>query len=700
MRQNNALRVTWLAVLLTPAAAFAQVDTSDWKCEYCPFEKGYSADVDAGAGYVSEDALRFGNGTGTDEKGAYADLGGHGTYATDGTRMTWYAEDLGLDSRVFDITVAKPGTYEIGLGYRESPYRLFDSTRSIYTTNGDTLTVPSSWAASGSTSGFTELNSSLTPQNIEKDRQTLEFGARYLPTSNVRLYADYRRQQRDGTSIMSGSTFTQAAFMPRPIDDYTDRFDAGVHFSAGSLNLALAYYGSFYRNEIESLTWDNPFAAGAQGNEVGRFALEPDNDFQQFSLSGVYRAERFNARIAFSAALGRGEQDHNFLPYTINSQLVTPALPTTSLDGQVDTSNYAFTVTARPHPRLNVKLSYRLDERDNQTPVSAYNRVITDAFPTSAPQYNTPYSFKRARFNVSGTLRLFDTVSVSTGYDRSDLDRNYQEMSQQAEDTGWSKLRWRPTPYLEASVKGGSSTREADEYDTDVAVLLGQNPLLRKYNLAYRYREFAEVALSASLPEKPLSVSMTWLFTDDSYTESELGMAESNEDRFTVDLSWAVSEQASIYLTAGSESIDAIQLGSETFTAPLWQASHDDDFTHYGGGFRVAGESDKFDLTFDYTHSDGETEILFTGQTIAATPLPALESTMDSLRLSLRYRASERFDATVGVRWEQFETADWALEGVRPDTISSVLTMGASPYDYDVWVVGVGFRYRIGTDTD
>jgi MtrB/PioB family decaheme-associated outer membrane protein len=700
MRQNNALRITALAVLLAPAAALAQVDTSEWKCEYCPFEKGYSADVDAGVNYVSDDVARFGNGTGMDEIGAEVDLGGNGVYVSDGTRMTWYAEDLGLDSRVLDITVGKPGTYEIGLGYRELPYRLFGDTATVFTlSDSQTLTLPATWVTAGTTSGFTELASSLRPQNIEKDRQVIEFGATYLPTSKVRLYADYSRQQRDGVSIMAGSRFTQSAYLPRPVDDYTDRFDAGVRFLAGPVNLALAYYGSFYRNELDSLTWDNPFSM-VPGAELGRLALEPDNDFQQFSLSGVYRTDTFNTVIAFSAAMGRGEQNDKLLPYTINSTLVSLAPLPPTLDGQVDTSNYAFTLTSRPHKRASVKLSYRFDERDNQTPVTMWSRVITDTIGSGGPEANVPYSFERARLNVSGTLKVFDTLSVSGGYDRTDLDRDYQEVAQQSEDTGWGKARWRPTAWLEATFKGGASRREVEDYDTDIAVSLGQNPLMRKYNLAYRYREFGELSLSASLPEKPLSVGMTWFYADDSYTESQLGMTESNEDRFTVDFSWAVSDAASIYVTAGTEAIDAIQLGSETFTGPTWEASHDDSFTHYGGGFRLAAMEDKLDLTFDYTRSDGETEILFAGQAVSPVPLPQLDSTMDSLRLSLRYVVSARFDATFGARWERFEANDWALEGVQPDTLPTVLTMGASPYDYDVWVVGVGFRYKIGADTD
>ena len=56
----------------------------------------------------------------------------------------------------------------------------------------------------------------------------------------------------------------------------------------------------------------------------------------------------------------------------------------------------------------------------------------------------------------------------------------------------------------------------------------------------------------------------------------------------------------------------------------------------------------------------------------------------------------ERLDIDLNVRYEQFKTNDWAVNGVDPDTIPTVLTLGANPYDYDVWVVGVSFRYLVG----
>jgi len=698
-RKNNTLHLAIATTFFLPTAALAQVDTSEWKCEYCPFEDGYRAEVDAGVLYVSDDAARFGNGTGLDEKGAYLDLGGNGHYLKNGTEVSWYAEDLGTSSRVLNISAGRPGKFEVGLDYRELPYRLFDTTDTVFSRgNSGVLALPSDWVTAGTTDGFAALDSSLMPINIEKDRQILEFGAKYLPTRKIKLYADYSRQQRDGVNVMAGARFTQSAFLPRPVDDYTDQVNAGMRFAVGPVNLGLAYFGSFYRNKNNALTWDNPYTADP-GGEQGRLALEPDNDFQQASLSGVYRTTKLNTVVAFSTAFGRGEQNSPFLPYTINPTLPVLALPSASLDGQVDTANYALTITSRPHKRASIKIAYRYDERDNQTPVSMWSPVITDTFPTSASEANVPYSFERGRLNLSASIKLLDSVNVSGGYDRVEFDRNYQEVANQTEDTGWGKLRWRPNHYVEASLRGGASRREIDSYNTDIASNYGQNPLLRKYNLAYRYREFAEMTVSASLPEKPISVGVTYLWAEDSYSKSQLGITDGEENRVNVDLSWAVSESGSLYLSVGSDSIDANQTGSEAFTGPDWLATHEDTFNHYGGGFRIAGLGEKTDLTLDYTRSEGETKIQFTGQSISNNPLPDLESTMDSLRLSLNYNASEKMDVTLGIRYEQFASADWALDGVSPDTIPVVLTMGANSYDYDVWVVGIGVRYRIGAPT-
>jgi MtrB/PioB family decaheme-associated outer membrane protein len=708
VRLTRLRTISLLAVLssaLTVTQAYAATpDTSNWKCRFCPFKSGYVANVTAGGSYVSDDAAKFGDATGYDEKGGYVNLDGEGKYVNDGGyRLNWYAEDLGLDSRVFEIEGGRQGSYGFHLGYRALPDRVFDTTSTVFSQAGnDTLTLPASWVPDPLTSGMTALGSSLTGHNIESDREIVEFGANYLPSTRFSLFADFRRQEKDGVNIFGGSTFTQASLLARPLDHTTDEVDMGVRYATARGHVALAYYGSFFQNKVTGLTWDNPFsfdpATSRRGEDQGRHAQDPDNNFQQVTLSGSYRTPTLNTAVTFSAAMGRGQQDDYLFPYTVNPNITPTPLPTPTLDAEVDTMNLALAVVSSPIPKARVKLAVRHDERDNKTLQSQWSGVIADAFPTVDDELNIPYSFERSRLNLSGHYKLFDTVRISAGYDRTQTDREFQEVAEQTEDEGWGSVRWRPNAYIEISGRGGASERTFDRYDETIAASLGQNPLLRKYYLAYRYRQFGELTFSVSHPDRPVSFTLNALYGDDEYTRSQLGLIESDELQIAADLSWSISEHASLYIMGGFEDIGALQAGSEFFSTPDWQADHKDEFQNYGFGFRVAEIGEKTDLQLDYTRADGTTEIDVTSAAGGQSRFPDLESTLDSLRLKILYRWSDKLQANLFVRYESFTAEDWALQGVAPDTLPTVLALGAQPYDYEVWLIGIGFRYLIGKD--
>ena len=75
---------------------------------------------------------------------------------------------------------------------------------------------------------------------------------------------------------------------------------------------------------------------------------------------------------------------------------------------------------------------------------------------------------------------------------------------------------------------------------------------------------------------------------------------------------------------------------------------------------------------------------------------PDLESNLDSLRIRIAYRISERIELAVRLKYEKFKAEDWALQDVGPATIPVILTLGANPYDSDVFMFGLGFRYLFG----
>lgn len=680
---------------LGPAANAQAVDTSDWACEYCPFEQGHQGDYEVGATSVSDASAYFGNATGYDEDGVYANVDGQGSYAGDTQRMRWVLEDLGLDSRVAELEGGRPGKFDYNLGWRELPRRQFITTSTIFAQSGsDTLLLPAGWVDAPLTSGMTELDSSLVSRNIESDRSVYEIGGRYLPTSRLSFSADYRRQERDGLQVYGGSTFTNASLLPMPFDYTTDEVDIGFHYSGDNSFVSLSWYLSDFQNENLGLQWDNPFTP-SPGADTLATAQAPDSEFSQLTLAAGYSWPELRTVMSLSAATGQIEQTSALLPYTTNALLAADPLPRSALDGEIDTTNFAFSLTSRVIDKGRIRVSYRFDKRDNSTPQETWNRVITDLIVSGDLEQNIPYSFERTTIGISGDYDLFRVLRLSAGYDYKEIDRDFQEVASQDEDTGWGRIRWRPADTLEIDLRGGTAKRDVDLYDEGLAASFGQNPLMRKYNLAYRFREFGELKVTWSPLTVPVSISLNSLYADDDYQRSSIGLVSGEELSYTADFGWSFSENGSLYVNYGVDGLESEQVGSELFGDPDWRATNDDDFTTIGAGFRLQQIGDKFDLQLDYSHSEGESKIVIDDAAGAADPFPNLDTTIDYLRLTLGYQRSERLGFDLHVSYQTFEAKDWTLQGVAPGTIPEVLSLGALPYDDDSLWIGIGIRYSL-----
>ncbi len=676
--------------------AYAQaVDTSEWACEFCPFEDGQRAEYALGATSVSEDSSYFGDATGYDEEGVYANLDGNGTFVTENHRLRWSVADLGLDSRRAALAGGRPGTFDYALAYRELPRRVFDTTATVFQQAGGDLVLPAGWVRAPSTAGFTALGSSVTPRKIASDRRIFGIGGRYLPTARFSIDAEYRRKERDGVTMLGGSYYTNAALLPAPIDYVTDEVDLGLRYAGERWTVALGWYLSDFENGQTGFGWQHPFTT-VPGAEFATLAQPPDSRFQQLSLSGSYAFPLYGAHASFSAAVGEIEQDEAFLPYTSNANLAAGALPRNSLAGSVDTTRFAFSLSAKPVAKSRVRLTYRFDERDNSTPQAAWSRVIADSFSSGEFETNAPYSYERKAFSASALYDLRTTLRVAAGVERREVDRDFQEVAEQTENAGWGRVRWRPMAALEIDLRGGTQKREIDRYNEALAATFGQNPLLRKYNLAYRYREYGELSINYSPAAWPVTVSLDGMIAEDSYTKSQLGITSAEEMRIAADLSFTLSDNASLYVGAGLEDIESLQVGSDSFVTPDWRATHDDDFTTVNGGLRIRNIGERLDLSLDYTRTNGGSEIVVDSAFDGLSEFPDLDTEMHHARLALTYRRSERLHIELQLRYQRFEAEDWALEGVGPATIPTVLSLGAEPYSPEVVLVGLAFRYRLG----
>jgi len=695
LNKHSKLFLALAGVALAPVAHAQAVDTSGWKCEYCPFQKGHEGEYEAGASNVSDDSAYFGNATGYDEQGTYANLDGHGAYTGDAYRMRWFLEDLGLESRSATLEGSHQGTFDYNIGFRQLPYRRFNTTSTIFSASGDTLTLPPGWVRSPTTDGFSELDSSLVGRNIESDRSQFEIGGRYLAAGRFSFTADYRRQERDGLKIKGGPTFTNSSQLPMPYDYATDEVDLGARYGSRNSFVSLNWYLSDFQNDNTALYWEAPFS-GAAGAETLARAQAPESRFQRLTLAGGYAFPELRTVLSASASIGTIDQDTAFLPYTTNLNIAADPLPRQNLDASVDTTNYALALTSRPLDKAQLRVSYRYDERDNKTAQDTWNRVIVDTFPDGGDELNVPYSFKRSHLDISGDYDLFSVLRLSAGYERRDIDRTFQEVTSQSEDTGWGRVRWQPTGTLDVDLRGGASKRDADNYDEAFADATGQNPLMRKYHLAYRYREFGDLKVSWSPQGAPISVSLNSLYADDDYRNSRIGMTSGREVSVAADFSWSINDKTSLYLNGGYDTLESTQFGSESFATPDWRADNEDRFTTIGAGFHIRQIGEKFDLQFDYTRSDGTSQIDLDSASSLPASFPDLETTLDYLRLRLGFRQSQRMAWDFNVRYQNFTADDWALQGVSPGAIPLLLSLGALPYDDQAVIVGIGFRYSMG----
>jgi MtrB/PioB family decaheme-associated outer membrane protein len=671
-------------------------DTSAWKCAKCPSARSYVADYELGATYLSDDAGRSGNGTGYDEKGTYALAAGSGDFAGDAYRLRWDLADLGLDSRAVDIRGGQPGIYMYSLGYEELPYRRFDTTETVFRRSGaDALALPAGWVPAGTTDGFAALDASLVDRDIRSDRQSFQAGGQYRGFDHLQLRANYRRTDRDGWGIAGASFFNNAVLLPAPFDDSTDTIDFSALYSRERWFAQLSWSGSYYDNSHRELRWDNPYLGGGQG----ALAQAPDSDAQTVTFAGAYH---FAAQtvLSLSASIGEIRQDEQLLAYSINPALPADPLPRGSLDGKVDTTHLDLQLTSKPWSFLRLKGVYRYDDRDNGSPVSLWSRTITDLFPSGEAEANRPYSFQRTRLGLSAQARFdwyewLESFDFEGGYDRLDTDRNLQEVADQSEETGWGRVRWRAGA-AEISVRAGAARREADNYDLNVAAALEQNPLLRKYTLAYRFRDFAQLRATFGWPDQGLSVGAEVFYASDDYTHSPLGLRASDDRRFAADFTWTVSERVAAYLQGSYEDIESRSAGSESVAAADWSTQQRDRFRTVGGGIDFGTPSDRFTARLSLVQAKGMGDIDVASALSGVGAYPQLQTDLKSATVDLGYRLSAAFDLRLRFRYEDFSTSDWALQDVEAATLPTVLTLGADPYDDQLYLVSLSVRYVLG----
>ena len=122
--------------------------------------------------------------------------------------------------------------------------------------------------------------------------------------------------------------------------------------------------------------------------------------------------------------------------------------------------------------------------------------------------------------------------------------------------------------------------------------------------------------------------------------------------------------------------------------ARSWSAFHNDTLESGGLGVKKLFPDRHAEIGLDYQHAKTDSEIDFLrGAALTGAPLPSSGTTLDSISLYGSCHLRENLSLKLRYWYEKYDSRDWQNDGIVPNQLANVITLGQSSPDYKVNVV-------------
>jgi MtrB/PioB family decaheme-associated outer membrane protein len=649
-------------------------------------------------------------------------------------------DNVGYDNQSYLLEAGQWGRLRLFGEYSELPHIFSNDARTLYSYEGSNLLFPDALrgAIEAVPAGPTQAatRSALLGAGLDDARRTsLDYQLRTIvgglifdPREDLELETAYRQLQRSGRrpfGLGFGSPGGNLADFAKPIDEHTNEVTADARYGRGPWNLELGYLGSFFSNDLNQVTVDNPLRltdSATAGSAQGRISLAPDNSLNNFHATGAYELPlEFPARVATTFSYGLRQQDQDFLPHTINSLLAgSPGLvlPQDSLDGKVQTYLANVLMTARPLPELDLRARYRYYDFDNDTPVIGFpGHVVNDQTEDDEIVRNVPNAYERQQAGFDASYRLTRAVTVRGGpfwdqWSRSSdrevsrLNEYGAKLATDLRPTSWALVR---ADYLFGERNGTqyhpynhlAATLDPGQLDDPDFASIGQLAQLRKFDEADRTRNEIKL-LTQLMPREDLDLSFSggWALYD--YPNSAFGVTQDQRWNLGTELGYQPVEWFSM---SAWYSFEHMRLDQESRWRPVsggvvtddpvndWSSESTDLVHTLGANLDFVIVPDKLDLSFSYTfergdgetHSDGAAGCVGTVTTPTCAPLgvspspagttadggnavdyPDITDRLQIFATTLSYHVTEHFTLEGMYAFEMLSMQDYRVDGLNP----------------------------------
>ena len=243
---------------------------------------------------------------------------------TDAYRYSLQADNVGYRDQRFSASYTNYGKVKASFEWNQIPLFYSQTTRTLYdqSTPGQ-LTLNDS-VQSGIQNKTLTLNNALlgaTAFDLRTRRDVASFALTYSATPNVDLNVTFKNTQKTGAYPWGGSFGISGAIateMPVPVDHRTTDFGTSLEYANDRGFARLGYDGSFFRNNVTTLTWDNPSRitdSPTLGPAQGRMALWPNTEMNTVSAAGGLNLPGRSHATAFLSVASM-TNNNPLLPFT------------------------------------------------------------------------------------------------------------------------------------------------------------------------------------------------------------------------------------------------------------------------------------------------------------------------------------------------------------------------------------------------
>jgi MtrB/PioB family decaheme-associated outer membrane protein len=559
-----------------------------------------------------------------------------------------------------------------------------------------------------------------SPFELRHLRDTANVSVNYAATRAIDVDARFTSSARDGQQPWGASfAFNTAVELPQPIDQRTNDLSLGASWANPRGMFRLGWDGSWFNNNIQSLTWDNPIRitdfnnglplpngpfdpsgySNGNGPAQGRQAMAPSNTMNVVSATGLYKLAG-RTTLNGVVQLTSQTQDDDLIPWTINSVINTPAvfaafphlaqLPRPTAEAEAKGVNTLLSLSSRPVRAVNVTVRYRYNERDVQTPpFDATEYVRFDAVPEEIEE-GISHQFDSSRHlldtGVSFTPGGWGTVRV--GYGHEAVERHGRGFSDVGEHIFRLSYDTFSSRYVTVRAGFDAQRRRGEGFvETGVDYELGPGgtqPTLRYYDEADRDRTRGSLLFTV-FPRDTVDFYLQFAGGKDRYLADDsvpverpgelFGLHESDVLSWNVGVNFHPTDVLTVGANYGRDRYSSLQLSRNanpppdpTWTDPSrnWTLDNDDhinNFTAYADLVRAIRNTD---IRFGYDYSDSNNSFVHGGPRIATLTtanqfiaLPDVDNRWHRLTADVNYFFTARAGVGVGYYFETLDVEDF-----------------------------------------